>query len=178
MSPTSTERILTSGLMMNVKRVQSVVTASAGDGVDADSIPSRSPKGALGDTGKRNDFEVASWFCEMKDHRTVEVVSLVPETTQGVSAVVVRVPGASVGMAGEKDLVVKGAFRDTKKSDVGITYHEGNGTKLEFERSNGVFELMIERPRSSGKGGAAKVIGAGNVESLQRERSWNLSRLM
>ena len=84
-------------------------------------------------------------------------------------------------MAREKDPVVKTAFRDAKKSDEGIkadTYNEGNGAKLKFERSNGVFELMIELPRSAVEGGAAKVIGAGNVESLQNEQSWNLSRLM
>ena len=84
-------------------------------------------------------------------------------------------------MAGEKDLVVKTAFRDAKKSDEGIkadTYHEGNGAKLEFERSNGVFELMIELPHNTVEGGAAKVIGAGNVDGLQKKRSWNLSRPM
>ena len=77
--------------------------------------------------------------------------------------------------------MVKTAFHGAKKSNEGIkadTYHEGNGAKLEFERSNGVFELMIELPRSAVEGGAAKVIGAGNVESLQNEQSWNLSRLM
>ena len=59
-----------------------------------------------------------------------------------------------------------------------VTYHEGNGMNLEIERSNGVFELVIEVPRSSVEGEAAKVIGAGNVERLQKKRRWNLSRLM
>ena len=48
---------------------------------------------------------------------------------------------------GSKDPVVKIATQSTKKSDVGIkanTYHEGNGTRLELERSNGVFELMTQ----------------------------------
>ena len=100
--------------------------------MDADSILSRSPKGALGDSGKRNDFEVTSWFCEIKEHRTVEVVSVVSETTQGASAVGVRVLGVSVEMAGETDPVVKGTFRDTKKSDVGI---KGTPTTRAMARS-------------------------------------------
>ena len=53
------ERILTTGLMTNVKRAQSAVTTMAGDAVDADSIPCRSAQEALKDVGKRKDFEVA-----------------------------------------------------------------------------------------------------------------------
>ena len=41
---------------------------------------------------ERADFGVACWFCEKKDHRTFEVVSVVSETTQGASAVV-GIPG-------------------------------------------------------------------------------------
>ena len=66
--------------------------------------------------------------------------------------------------------MVEFTLRVAKKSDRGI--------KLEFKNSNGVFELMIELTGSSMEDGTAKVIGAGNVESLQRERSWNLSQVM
>ena len=51
------------------------------------------------------------------------------------------------------------ALRVAKKSD--------RGTKLELKSSNGVFELMMELSGSSMEDGTAKVIGAGNVESLQ-----------
>ena len=140
--------------------------------VDADSILSSSPKGALGDSGKRNDFEVTSWFCEIKDG-TVEVVSVVSETTQGASAVGVRVPGRNGRRKRSSSERSLSRYEEERRRYQGNTYHEGNGTK-----SNGVFQWMIERPRSSGEGGAAKVIGAGNVECLQKERSWNLSRWM
>ena len=71
----------------------------------------------------------------------------------------VRVPRVPVEITGKKDSVVEIALRVAKKSDMGIktnTYHEDSATKLELERS----------------------IGPGNVESLQNERSWNLSRVM
>ena len=74
--------------------------------MDADSFPSSLPKGALGDAGKRRDFEVTNWFCEIKDHRTVEVVTVVFRDYQDASAVGVRVPRVSVEMGGEKDPVV------------------------------------------------------------------------
>ena len=53
----------------------------------------------------------------------------------------------SIRNGARKDPVVRIATRSTKKSDAGIkvsTYHEGNGTRLELERSNGVFMLMIQ----------------------------------
>ena len=53
------------------------------------------------------------------------------------------------------------------------TNNQNDGTELELKRSTGVFELMIELRGTSMEGGTAKVIGVGNVESLQEERSWN-----
>ena len=99
--------------------------------------------------GKRKDFASTCCYCEKEGHRTFEVVSVISKTTHGASAIGVQIPGVLVDMAGENDSVVKIAFRNAKKNDEGIkvdTYHEGNGTKLEFERSIGVFVLMIELP--------------------------------
>ena len=50
--------------------------------------------------------------------------------------------------------------------------------KLELERSNGVCELMIDLRKLWMEDGTAEAMRAGNVEGLQKERSWNLSQLM
>ena len=60
----------------------------------------------------------------------------------------------------------------------GEQYHEDSGMKLELERSNGVCELMIDLRRCSMEDGTAEAMRAGNVECLQKERTWNLSHLM
>ena len=107
-SPTSTERVVTSGLVTDDRRAQSAVTVKTGDAVDADALSKGSPKGSFGDAGKSKDFEVVS------------------ETTQDATA--------------------------DPKHDIGVKanmYHEGHGTKLELERSHGVFELLLEQIRSS-----------------------------
>ena len=49
---------------------------------------------------------------------------------------------------------------------------------LELERSNGVCELMIDLRRRSMEDGTAEAMRAGNVEGLQKERTWNLSQVM
>ena len=62
------KRTLTLALMTSVNRALSAVTVKVRDAMDADSIPSRSTKGALGDAGKRKDFEVTCWICERMGH--------------------------------------------------------------------------------------------------------------
>lgn len=101
---------------------------------------------------EREDSEVTCLVCEKKDRQTFEAASVVSGTTHGVSAVVVGIPWFSIDVAWEEDPVVKVAIQHAKKIDEGInanTYHEGSVTKAEFERSNGIFELMIELPRNS-----------------------------
>ena len=181
MSPTSTERILTSGLMTNVKRPQSAVTVKAEDAVDADSSPRDRLKELSEMLEKERTSKLLAGSARIRATERLKSYQSYRRPPKVRLQSVCDNQELSVEMAGEKDPVVKTSFRDAKKSDEGIkadTHHEGKDGKLKFERWSGVFELMIELPHSSVEGGAAKVMGAGGVESLQKERSWNLSRLM
>ena len=77
----------------------------------------------------------------------------------------------------------KEASRDAGKSEdfevASETTQERRATYLlELERSNGVCELMIDLRRRSMEDGTAEAMRAGNVEGLQKERTWNLSQVM